>query len=197
VYCTNSSQGSEAVVQEYKVVSSSEDISIIAQESLNLITDSSRSNRFSEKGDNIESKYAIEQISMINVSTFLARKERVFLQCMFKPFANKGIITFLDLVREAETEMNRVSSRTLEALIKAFPPYFRDAANSFNDDINNYNNKLTHIEHEGKWLPIHECTTKELQNIFKKILNKTSETDFQTKLDLESCEEIDIVKFRK
>jgi hypothetical protein len=197
VYCTNSPQGGEAVVQEYKVVSSSEDISRIAQESLNLITDTSRTNRFSEKGDNIESKYAIEQISMININTFLARKERVFLQCMFKPFEKKGIITFLDLVREAETEMNRVSSKTLEAIIKAFPPDFRDAANSFNEDINNYNNKLTHIEYEGKWLPTRECTTKEFQNIFKKILNKTSETDFQAKLDIESCEDINIVKFRK
>jgi hypothetical protein len=197
-YCINKMLSNDILISEFGTISKKEAICGSAQDSINIITDTCRQNRFLEQGDSIESKYAIEQISMTNVDTYLTRKSRVFLKCIYKSFEKKGIITFLDLVREAETEMDTNISKRLEAIIHAFPTYFRDAANSFNDDINSQNQVLTHIQsNDGKWLPIYEVTTKELQTIFKSCLNKTTLTNFQDKLGFDPGESIDVERFRK
>ncbi len=104
---------------------------------------------------------------MTDIKTYLTRKSRVFLKCIFKPFEKKGIESFFELVREAETERDNNISKRLENVIKAFPPYFRDSANSFNDDTNIQSKELTHLLNtDGRWLPIRDVTTKELQWIF-------------------------------
>jgi hypothetical protein len=87
-------------------------------------------------GDSVESSKAIEQVSMIDIDSFLTRQSRVFLKCIYKPFHKEGIKSFLDLVREAETERDRNTSKRLESLIHAFLDYFRDMANLFNEEIN-------------------------------------------------------------
>ncbi len=102
------------LLPEFKLVSRKEAICGSAQDSLNIITDVCRQNRYLEKGELKESTYAIEQIDMTNIDTYLTRKARVFLKCIFKPLEKQGITTFLDIVREAETEMDRNISKCLE-----------------------------------------------------------------------------------
>jgi hypothetical protein len=188
----------DTLIPEFSSISKKEAICASAQDSLNIITDSTRQNRFLEEGDSIESKIAIKQIAMTNIDIYLTRKKRIFLKCIYKSFEKKGIITYLDLVREAETEMDENLSKRLESIIHAFPKYFRDAANSFNDDINSQCNELTHIQSSnGRWLPIHEITTKEFQIIFKKCLNKTSVSNFTEKLGFDPGESINFNRFRE
>jgi hypothetical protein len=197
-YCTNNGTKNEVLLQEFKIVSTEEDICGVAQESLNIITDYCRKDNFSERGEFIESRLAIEQIAMTDVNTYLTRKSRVFLKCMFRPLQKNGIVSFLDLVREAEIEMDREASKRFESIIKAFPPYYRDCANSFDDNINTENSSLTHILNvEGRWVPINEITTKELQKTFKLILNKISDANFTVKLGIQNTDTINIINFRK
>ncbi len=194
--CSNNGSSDDVLLQEFKNVSTDKDICRSAQESLNIIIDACRIKHFSEKGETIELRIAIEQIASTNVSSFLARKSRVFLKCAFRPFERNGIVSFLDLIREAE--MNNNESRKLESIIRAFPCYYRDAANSFDDDLNSQNNELTHIvDSRGQWFPIREITTKELQLIFKDILNKTTSINFSEKHGLESSESLNIINFRQ
>jgi len=195
--CTNNGKSNEVLLQEFSTISTEEDICRIAQESINYITDACRKDFFSEKGEIITSKFAIEQIAMTDIKTYLTRKSRVFLKCIFKPFEKKGIESFFELVREAETELDNNISKRLENVIKAFPPYFRDSANSFNDDTNIQSKELTHLLNtDGRWLPIRDVTTKELQWIFKKILNKIPETNIRNKLGIDNDDEIRITNFR-
>jgi hypothetical protein len=197
-FCTNNGTKNEVLLQEFKIVSTEEDICGVAQESLNIITDYCRKDNFSERGEFIESRLAIEQIAMTDVNTYLTRKSRVFLKCMFRPLQKNGIVSFLDLVREAEIEMDREASKRFESIIKAFPPYYRDCANSFDDNINTENSSLTHILNvEGRWVPINEITTKELQKTFKLILNKISDANFTVKLGIQNTDTINIINFRK
>jgi hypothetical protein len=94
--------------------------------------------------------------------------------------------------------MNNNESKKLESIIRAFPYYYRDAANSFDDDLNTQNNELTHIVNSGgQWFPIRDITTKELQLIFKNILNKTTSINFSEKHGLESSDSLNIINFRQ
>jgi hypothetical protein len=61
------------------------------------------------------------------------------------------------------------------------------------EDIN-----ITHLLNvDDSWIPIWDVTTKELQAIFKKALNKTSLPNFEDKLGITNSDLIDIIKFRK
>ncbi len=123
-FCSNGGICNKVIHQEFKSITSREEVCTIAQESINILTDVNRKNKFQEKGDSIESSKAIEQISMTDIDTFLTRQSRVFLKCIYKPFRQKGIITYLDLVREAETEMDGKTYSRLKSIINAFQDYF-------------------------------------------------------------------------
>ena len=104
------------------------------------------------------------------------------------------------MVTQAETENNRNRSSRLEALIHAFPNYYRDVANSFNDDNNTRLDNVTHIMSiEQTWIPIGDITTKDLQWILKNALQRISDININPKIDLriENPTEIDFVTFRQ
>jgi hypothetical protein len=53
---------------------------------------------------------------------------------------------------------------------------------------------MTHILNiDGGWIPIKDITTRELQIIFKKVLNKVSSPNLEEKLDIVTNEPIDII----
>ncbi len=197
-FCSNGGKSNKVIYQEFKKITTQEEVCRIAQESINILTDSNRKYKYLETGDSVESSKAIEQVSMIDIDTFLTRQSRVFLKCIYKPFHKEGIKSFLDLVREAETERDSSTSRRLESIIHAFPVYFRDMANSFNDKINIRNCNMSHILNvDGGWIPIEDITTRELQLIFKKVLNKDSSPNLKEKLEIVTNEPIDIIGFRQ
>jgi len=184
--------GEENVLaQEFATITKDEEICKIAQETINIITDNQRIELFGEhNADEITSKIAITQISMTNLETYLKRKGRVFLSCIFNKLKREGIETFLDVVSEAEVEISINKRRQLESIIGAFPKYF-------NENINEKNEYLTHILKIDKtWTPIEQVTTKDLQWILKKSLNRITETDFEAKTDVRN-EIINPLQIRK
>jgi hypothetical protein len=81
----------------------------------------------------------------------------------------------------------------MESVIKAFPTNFKDAAGSFNENVNRLSNGITHILNEDlTWIPIDTITTKELQWILKLALNRIETIKWP-----ENLETIDIISFRK
>jgi hypothetical protein len=182
-YCTKNVGIDKVLAQEFHIATSEEDVCKIAQETINLITDHTREEVFGEQNeDEITSSVAITQISMTNIETYLKRKGRVFLNCIQARFGQEGLETYLDIVSEAETEIDRNRKKRLESIICAFPKYFRDAANNFNENINIRNETLTHFLRSDKtWIPANDVTTKDLQWILKNALNRIAKADFEQK----------------
>ena len=198
IYCTKNSGGNNTLDQEFKTVTKEEEVCNVAQETLNIIVDYSRNEKFGElEQQEIISTHAINQIAMTNLETYLSRKNRVFLSCIIKPFIREGVETYLDIVNEAEIEKNKTRLQKLESIISAFPKYFRNAALSFDENINVRNESITHfVRNEYEWVPVSDITTKDLQWILKKALHRITEADYRSKLDVEN-EIIDPVKFRQ
>ena len=185
LYC---SKGNGPLLQDFSQMTEEESVCKTAQETLNILLDHSRKVNFGETDqEEIMSNIAINQIAMTNVETYLKRRGRVFLSCIVRPFVKEGLETYLDFILEAETEHDRERSQRLESIINAFPKYYRNKANSFNDDSNNRNENLTHLlKVDLSWTKIEEVTTKDLQWTLKKALDCVSLADFHVKLGIEN-----------
>jgi len=197
-YCSQNVGNGNTLAQEFHTTSDEEIVCGIAQETLNIITDNSRNEMFGEVDQEyITSCIAISQIASTNVESFLKRKNRIFLSCIAKTFFREGLETYLDFVMEAETERCKKRLKRLESIIGAFPKYFRNAANSFNENDNKTSKHLTHfVKEDSSWVSITEVTTKELQWMLKIALNRITSADFHTKLGINN-NIIDPVLFRK
>jgi hypothetical protein len=157
-----------------------------------------RKNIYCEQPENITSIFAINQIASVNVETFLKRMGKTFKECLFIPFKKEGIETYHDLIFAAETETNVQHARRLKLIINEFPKYFCEAANSFDENINSMSENLTHLlDTKGKWIPITEIKTNQLQLILKEALNKLESLDIKSKFPNETVEKIDFLKFRR
>jgi hypothetical protein len=145
----------------------------------------------------VTSTFAINQIASTNVESYLKRKNRVFLSCIVKPFLRDGLENYLDYVMEAETEQDKNRLKRLESIINAFPKYFSNAANSFNENVNVHMSNLTHfVKEDSSWVSVNDVTTKELQWILKRALNRVTTIDFHTKLNIRN-DIVDPIQIRK
>jgi len=98
----------------------------------------------------------------------------------------------------AETEINRKKSKILEMVLSAFPTYFRDAANSFDENINEKQENMTHIMNaEGVWTAINESTTKELQWLLKHVMGRLKDFEINLKISTLDNESVNIIQFRQ
>jgi hypothetical protein len=185
-YCIRNTGEEYVLAQEFAKITNEEIVCKIAQETINIITDNVRDEIFGEQNaDEISSSIAITQISMTKVETYLKRKSRVFLNCIMAQMQREGLESFLDIVSEAETERDRNRKKRLESILTAFPKYFRNAANNFNENINIKHEEITHfLKIDNTWVPLKDTTTRDFQWILKKALNRISETDFEGKLDV-------------
>jgi exonuclease III len=197
-FCANRDGCENPLAQEFHTITNEETVCSIAQETLNIIVDYSRQEMFGESlQEEITSSFAITQIASTNVETFLKRKNRVFLSCIARPFLTEGLENYLDFVMDAEIEKDKNRLKRLESIISAFPKYFRNAANSFNENVNAQTNSLTHfVKEDSSWASLNEITTKELQWILKRALHRISSTDFHNKLNIRD-NIIDPIRIRK
>jgi ribosomal protein L22 len=93
------------LIQEYPNVTDEESICKSAQETLNIIIDHNRELYSTITQEEYESdKNLIDEVSSINLSTYLKRKKRVFMLCMAKPLTNNGITSLGELTQAYEYE---------------------------------------------------------------------------------------------
>jgi hypothetical protein len=184
--------------QEFRIVDEIESICKSAQITINLITDMNRKIAYRESDECITSTLAINQIAIINIETYLNRKGKVFLNCLFIPFRKEGIETYHDLIFAAEMEVNERRLKNLETVINAFPKYFQDAANSFDENINSSEENMTHLlDTKANWVPISVIKTYQLQLILKEVLSKTECINLEKNLPKDIIEQIDFLKLRQ
>ena len=80
-----------------------ESICKLAQETLNIIIDYNRETYQSILQDEFETdKNLIDEVSSINLITYLTRKNKVFMLCMIKPLTKNGITTLGELIQAHE-----------------------------------------------------------------------------------------------
>ncbi len=195
--CMHKSKNINMLAQDFHLGSHTEAVCQIAYETLNIITNYTREKFYGEDENNINSIIAVNQISNTDIKAFLFSKKKVYLSCIFEQLKSEGISNYLDLVTAAETEMSRKKSQTLEMFINAFPKYYRDVANSFDENINLRQDNISHVLNaEGFWVRIEEITTKELQWLLKNAMHKIKDANFGARVRIADSEVIDIMKFR-
>jgi hypothetical protein len=176
----------------------SEEVCQVAQETMNIITDYTRNKFFGNDENEINSRIAINQIAATNIEIYLNRKKEVLLSCIYIKLKEEGIITYLDLVMAAETEMRICKSDIIERIVRVFPGYFRDAANSFDENINTRQDNITHIlSAEGAWIDLNDVSTKDLQWLLKHALGRIQDLKINVKVTTLNNETVNITQFRK
>ena len=183
--------------QEYYKISSKEVICKSAQETLNKIIDYNRQTYVNLTIEEIESdRHLIDEVSSINLKTFLERKGRVFLICILKPILNEGITTLGELTLAYEHEHNNKVGKAMKVILNSFPSTLRKIAECYCEDINNTRDRLRHVlVSPSRRVPIESITTKELQSILKIAMKKVQNIDFKTRLNFD-YDSTNIIRFR-
>ena len=195
---TNDDNIERAILQEYCKITSDESICNSAQESINLITDYNRRLYESISEDNmVIDKHLINEVSSINLSNYLRRKNHIFMTCMLKPLTANGIITLGDLIQNYEFEMEEKTLKTMRLIMSVFPKKLIEISKCFVEGINDNSENVKYIRtEENTWKHIDIITVKELQNMMKTILKKTEVMNFNQKLEINNFHEDNIIKLR-
>jgi hypothetical protein len=187
----------QILTQEYSKVNEGETICKSAQETLNIITDH---NRDQYQLDQIPPKIlndVINEVSSINLLTFLKRKRKVFLVCMIKQLNNIGIFTLGELIQGRETEMNHNLKIVMNLIVGAFPKNIIEIANNYNEYTDS-NCILSNMQTSNiSRTDVSDVTAKQLQFLLKKALKKIDVVDVKKKNRLTEFNDSNILAFRK
>jgi hypothetical protein len=195
--CILDSNNRSALQQDFGKISKGEIIVENAQSTIHLIIDHNRKISQENIEDSLLSKEIINQISSINVAQYLKRKGRVLALCIYNCELNEHE-TLLEIVREAETSVNRKKSKMLEMIINNFPKDYRQLALSFDDNVNELKNDLEKIEiSHDNWISVDSLTTKIIQLSLKKSQGKISSLDVKTKVGLSHFDNNNFIKVRQ
>ena len=188
----------KCIYQEYQTVTSEESVCTSAQETLNIIIDYNRDSYNNIAPEEYETdKNLIDEVSSINLTTFLKRKKKVFLLCMLKPLTAMGITTLGELTQAYEYETDKRINQAMRTILTAFPKTLIDISRCFCEDINLNSEKLKYmLIAPDTRKDINSIIVKELQVTLKTALKKIEVLDFNKKLGIENFEEENIMKFR-
>jgi len=102
--------GDSEIRQEYCKITTDEKICQSAQGTINIITDYNRNKYCEISKEELESdRILIDEVSSINLKTYLERKKRIFLLCILKPVSEIGVTTLGELIQSFEHEQNQKS----------------------------------------------------------------------------------------
>ena len=186
------------IYQEYQTITNEESICNSAQDTLNIIIDYNRESYKHISPEEYETdKNLIDEVSSINLKTFLKRKKKVFLLCMLKPLTTLGIETLGELTQAYEYETDEKLNKTMRIITAAFPKHLVDISKCFSADINMNSEKLNYMQiAPNNRKEINSIIVKEFQITLKNALKKIEKQDFKMKLGVENFEEDNITKFR-
>jgi hypothetical protein len=189
----------DTVRQEYFDINNKEDICCSAQETLNIITDYNRDLYQKLKPEEYESdKNLIEEISSINISMFLKRKNKVFSLCILKSITKLGIKTLGELVQAYEHETEPNINKSMKLVLNSFPKNLVLIAKCFNENINEESSSLKYIKiANGNRILTETITVKEFQITLKNALGKLDTLDCNNKLGIENFDMTNLTIFRK
>jgi hypothetical protein len=184
--------------QEYANVTEEESICKSAQETLNIIIDYNRETYKSILQEECETdRNLIDEVSSINLTTYLKRKNKVFMLCMIKPLTKNGILTLGKLIQAHEYETDEKLMKTMKIIISTFPETLINIAKCYNEEINTDNDDMKYMLIAPNTRKIIcSITVKELQVTLKNALKKIEVLDVRNKVGIDNFDEDNITKFR-
>ena len=187
------------ISQEYFNITEKEDICRSAQTTLNLITDYNRERYKEISVEERESdKNLIDEVSSINLKTFLSRKGHMFMLCILKQLNKAGITTLADLVQAYEYEKNINLLKSIKLILSSFPKDLVEIAKNFNDSINDDSEILQYILiTQSERMSICSVSVKQIQIKLKTVLKRVESTNFERKLGIAEFKQEEIIVFRK
>jgi hypothetical protein len=191
------------VLQEYHKITDEESICNSAQKTINLITDHNRKcyertmNKITEE-EQLTDRHMINEVSSINLKTFLMRKGKVFLVCILNPLASIGIVTLADLIQRYEYEQDRNIIKSMEMVLRGIPTFLIRIAKYYIEDINSDTQEVKTMQiNEFIRKDIITITTGELQMTLKRALNKIDDLNVMERNNIDYYDYSNIVTFRK
>jgi hypothetical protein len=172
---TENGSTTNIIRQEYFNISMDEPVCKSAQETINIMTDYNRCTYHTLKIEEYENnKNMIEEVTSINLNTYLKRKGRSLSLCVLHPLTRAGIGTLGELIQAYEHELDVKINMAMKIIINSFPKSLINIAKCFNDKINYEIDGLIYLQIISPPLriSIDVVTTKELQTVLKIALKK-------------------------
>jgi hypothetical protein len=194
--CVEDSGNQHTLQQDFGVIGSSENIVQTAQIALHKIIEYNRSRLSQNFQDKSQCKMNINLISSINVSQFLKKNGKTLSLCVYKN-SFKDYETLLELVREAEVELDRKRSNILEMILENFPKEFIQLSLTFDDNINETYSEIKDIQLINEnWVQINDVTVKQLQATLKVAMGKVTTLDVKSKVGINNFDNENFIKLR-
>jgi hypothetical protein len=166
---------------------------------MNIITDHNRTlyNQLSE--DELESdRNLIDEVSNINLKTFLSRKGKVFLVCILVPISKAGITTLGDLIQNYEHEINEKMKKNMKWILQSFPEKLVEIAKCYDEYTNSDTENLKYVQLDKDNRKCRNTiSAKELQKKLKIALGKTEELNVINKNNIISYDVNNIIHLRE
>jgi hypothetical protein len=185
------------IQQEYDKITKIEEVTRIAQITINSICDYTRSTIVSNLDKYMRDVNAVNFIASTKINTYLLRKHRKLVHCIYIPLRNEGIESMHELCHEEETERDRAKLKRIRMILVNFESEMVEMASAYNENINSDSDCFKNILTKGEeWTDINKITTKELQRTLKAAKKKISVLDFNVKLGTIEYKIENIIKFR-
>ena len=186
------------ILQEYAKITKKEEVTRIAQITINNLCDYTRKVIISNYEQYTGDINAVNYISSTKIDSFLLRENKKLVHCVYIPLRNEGVELLHELCCEEEIERERARLKRIRMVIVNFPSEMMEIAASYDENVNKDSLGLTHTLIKGEeWMEIGKVTTKVLQSTLKIITNKISNQDFDLKLGIINYNKEFIGKFRK
>jgi hypothetical protein len=197
-FLSTKSGNDNCMIQEYSNVTEAESICKSAQNTLNTLTDYNRETYRTLLEEEYEcDKNLIEEVSSINLKTYLKRKGKVFMLCMSNLLSSNGITTLGELTQAYEYETDRKLTKIIKMIMSTFPEYLIKISKCYNDEINLNNEELKYLQIAiGDRKNVNVITVKELQVVLKNALGKIESANIKEKVGIDSFDEENITKLR-
>ena len=198
IQCLITDSQNNGIKQEYAKLTDKEAIVRSAQQTLNIITDYNREAYKNLNSDEIETdKNLIDEISSINLKTFLTRKNKPFILCILKQVNDSGITTLADLVQAEEHVKDNNLAKSIKLVLSAIPKYLIEIAKNYNENINDDCENLKYILiTPSDRMAIDTITVKQLQITLKVALKRIEATNFKVRLGIDNFVTEHILTFR-
>jgi hypothetical protein len=137
-------------------------------------------------------------VSAIDLNCFLTRRNEHLAKCFQGPLIGRGITTLGDLTQALEYEKEKEILKSMNFVAARIPKHLLEISRYYNENINSDSGSMRFLMVEpNKWMKVESITVKQLQETLKRVTNKTEDSNFTTKLEIENFDEENIVKFRK
>jgi hypothetical protein len=124
------------IKQDYVDLTKSDMVCNIAQETINIITDHTRSFCEGLEDEEYENdRNLIDEIASIDINAYLTRKRRVFAICINKQLIKAGVETLGELVQSYEFEIDEKMIKIMKLTLANFPPKLIKISKCYNESI--------------------------------------------------------------